>query len=59
VPTTIRVERSRPTSSIAIAFPNARLPPLQSSHGANVEVRCGACVTNAPSEYDGAELYER
>jgi len=23
------------------------------------EVRNGACVTNAPSEYDGAELYER
>jgi hypothetical protein len=22
-------------------------------------VRLGACVTNAPSEYDGAELYER
>ena len=23
------------------------------------QVRLGACVTNAPSEYDGAELYER
>jgi len=23
------------------------------------EVCNGACVTNAPSEYDGAELYER
>ena len=24
-----------------------------------LEVRLGPCVTNAPSEYDGAELYER
>jgi hypothetical protein len=24
-----------------------------------IKARMGACVTNAPSEYDGAELYER
>ena len=25
----------------------------------SVKFGCGVCVTNAPSEHDGAELYER
>jgi hypothetical protein len=32
------------------------VPPFIPSRA---RVRCGACVTNAPSEYDGAQLYER
>ena len=34
-------------------YPARRLTP------ATAKVGFGACVTNAPSEYDGAELYER
>jgi D-arabinose 1-dehydrogenase-like Zn-dependent alcohol dehydrogenase len=33
--------------------------PTQSIRARVTEVRNGACVTNALSEYDGAELYER
>src|SRR5262249_54700031 len=33
------------------------IPKLMGLSVVNVEK--GACVTNAPSEYDGAELYER
>jgi hypothetical protein len=33
--------------------------PLRSLVSAASKVGCGACVTKAPSEYDGAELYER
>ena len=35
------------------------LPPTEPSETIGAKVRNGACVTNAPSAYDGAELYER
>ena len=33
--------------------------PRQAPDCAASKVGCGACVTNAPWEYDGAALYER
>ena len=36
---------------------NERALPIADRGG--VKVSYGACVTNAPSEHDGAELYER
>jgi hypothetical protein len=41
---------------VALNVWGPRGPTLESYRG---KVRKGACVTNAPSEYDGAELYER
>jgi len=39
--------------------PRAGSHPIEPFEAIGAKVGCGACVTNALSEYDGAELYER
>ena len=55
-------DRSRAAASIDAGIA-ARISNDRTTHRpsfkAVAEVRFGACVTNALSEYDGAELYER
>jgi len=52
-------ERSQSSETIKRLGRGAALHPTEPFGLTPGKVRNGACVTNAPSEYDGAELYER